>query len=213
MDAEMITTLIIVFGAIIFSMTLHEATHAFVSYWLGDDTAKEAGRLTLNPLAHIDPVTTLAMPMIMALMNLPPLGAAKPVPFDPSRLRFGDYGSALVGISGPLTNLLLATLSGLWLRFVVGIDNGLVSNVFELMVVVNIGFFVFNMIPFPPLDGSRLLFSVAPDWLRNIMYIIERQGIFGILMFFVLLFPMISPTVFNIMDKLIQLIVGVPLFT
>lgn len=213
MDTATISTLLIVFVVIILSMTLHEAMHAFVSNWLGDDTAARMGRLTLNPLAHIDPLTTLAMPMIMALMGLPPLGAAKPVPFNPSKLKFDEYGMALVGIAGPVTNLLLAIISGLWLRFVVGVGDGIVSDVFELMVVVNIGFFVFNMIPFPPLDGSRLLFSVAPDGLRKVMYMIERQGIFGILVFFLALFPLISPAVFNIMDQLVRLIVGVSLFS
>lgn len=212
MDADVIALLALIFGAVLISMSLHEAMHAYVAHWLGDDTASRLGRLTINPLAHIDPLTTIAMPLMMALAGLPPLGAAKPVPFNPHRLKYDEYGMALVGVAGPLTNLVIAIFSGLWLRFIVGFDAGLASDVFEILVVVNIGFFVFNMIPWPPLDGSRLLFSVAPDGVRNFMRTIERQGLFGFLIFFILLFGFISPVIFNVMDWFIQLIVGVSLF-
>src|SRR5258708_18997215 len=111
-----IITLTIVFGSVLISMTLHEAMHAFVSYWLGDDTAKEQGRLTFNPLAHIDPFMTVLLPVLLMALHAPPFGAAKPVPFNPYRLKFKEYGSALVASSGPLTNLALAILGGRAIR-------------------------------------------------------------------------------------------------
>src|SRR5687768_4277206 len=107
-----ITYILVVLGVILISMTLHEAMHAFVGYWLGDDTAKHEGRLTLNPLAHIDLFTTILMPLFLVMLGAPPFGAAKPVPFNPYRIKWGEYGAALVGASGPLTNLALALLSG-----------------------------------------------------------------------------------------------------
>jgi len=212
MDADVVTIIILI-GSLLISMAVHEAMHAYVSHWLGDDTAYQMGRLTLNPLAHIDLFTTLALPLMMVLAGLPPLAAAKPVPFNPQRVKYDEYGVALVGVSGPLTNLLLATISGLWLRFVIGFEAGVATEFFEIFTILNVALFVFNMIPYPPLDGSRLLFSVAPDGLRNIMRSIERTGLMGFVIFFLLFFQFISGTIFNIMDWLIEIIVGVSLFT
>src|SRR3990167_5063323 len=92
----------IVLGVILFSMTLHEAMHGFVAYFLGDDTAKREGRLTLNPIKHIDPFLTIFLPLMLALVGGPIFGGAKPVPFNPDRVRYDEWGAALVAISGPL---------------------------------------------------------------------------------------------------------------
>lgn len=99
---------VVAIAAILVSMTLHEAMHAYTSYWLGDDTAKLQGRLSLNPIKHIDPLLTIALPVLLALSGAPIFGAAKPVPFNPFRVRFQEFGAALVGLAGPLTNLVLA---------------------------------------------------------------------------------------------------------
>lgn len=204
-----IVAIIMILVTLMISVSVHEAMHAYVSHWLGDTTAKDLGRLTLNPLAHIDPLTTVAMPILMAMAGLPPLGAAKPVPFNPQRVRYDEYGVALVSIAGPLTNLVLGIFSGLWLRFVIGIEAGLATDFFFWFTWVNISFFVFNMIPWPPLDGSRVLFSVAPDWLRNIMRTLERQGLFGFFIFFIFFYQFISPTVVNVINWIGSLILGV----
>ena len=103
-----ITYLIIVLVTILLSMTLHEAMHAFMGYFLGDDTAKAQGRLSLNPIKHIDPIMTIALPLFLAVMGGPIFGGAKPVPFNPHKVRYGEWGAALVAIAGPLTNLLIA---------------------------------------------------------------------------------------------------------
>jgi len=169
--------LIVVFGTILFSMTLHEVTHGYVAFRLGDDTAHLLGRLSLNPLKHIDPFLTILLPLMLVLVGAPPFGGAKPVPFNPARLKYDEFGAAMVAVAGPLVNLGLAIVSGLWLRFVVGADAGLASTILVYFFLVNIAFFVFNMIPIPPLDGSRVLYALAPDGLRQFMSVIERNGL------------------------------------
>ena len=182
MIVDPILTIAIVLGVVLVSMTLHEAMHAFVSYWLGDDTAKKEGRLTLNPIKHIDPFLTIILPIALALMNGPIFGGAKPVPFRPDMVKGGDWGAALVALGGPLTNLFIA-----FLAFGVGVLTGLISAegfattlpgvIVMTTISVNLGFFVFNMIPFPPLDGSRVLYALAPEFVRKGMRFIEQFGI------------------------------------
>lgn len=181
-----ITYIAIVIGVILVSMTLHEAMHAFMSYWLGDDTAKAQGRLSLNPLRHIDPFLTIILPVMLAIVGAPIFGGAKPVPFNPERVRGGEWGAALVAAIGPLTNLFLA-----FVMFGLGVLTGAISNlgveatlwgqIILVAVSVNLGFFVFNMLPIPPLDGSRVLYALAPEFVRRLMEQIER---FGILLIF-----------------------------
>lgn len=173
-----IVYILIVLGVILISMTLHEAMHGFVAYWLGDETAKTQGRLTLNPIKHIDPFMTIILPILLAISGLPVFGGAKPVPFNPHNVRFGEWGAALVAVAGPLTNFLIAFISfGVWV--VVGSPTeGIVGQVFAAFVAVNLGFFIFNLIPIPPLDGSRFLYALAPEFVKRGMELIERGGIF-----------------------------------
>jgi Zn-dependent protease len=179
----------LVIVSIILSMTFHEAMHAFVGHWLGDDTAYNEGRLTLNPLSHIDPIGTVLLPLALFVMGLPPFGAAKPVPFNPYKVRGGEWGAALVGLAGPVTNLVLAALAAI----ILGLTDGWLAQFWVLFISVNISFFVFNMIPFPPLDGSRVLYAIAPDGIRSIMRGIEGLGLIGIVAFMFLLFPIVRP--------------------
>lgn len=173
----------IVLGVILVSMTLHEAMHAFMGYFLGDDTARVEGRLTLNPLRHVDPFMTILLPILLAVLGLPIFGGARPVPFNPRRVRFGEWGAVFVALAGPLTNLFLA-----FLAFGVGVvggaitsgglvQNTLVGQIVSLTVLINLGFFVFNMLPLPPLDGSRLLYALAPESVRRGMEWIEQYGV------------------------------------
>lgn len=178
--------ILIVFSVIIVSMTLHEVMHGFMAYYLGDDTAKLQGRLTLNPIRHIDPFLTIIMPLIMVISGGPVFGGAKPVPFNPHRVRGGEWGVALVAAVGPLTNLVLA-----FLLFGLGVITGVITNqgvqatipglIIITAVQVNLGFFAFNILPIPPLDGSRVIYALAPDFVRNGMEAIERFGIIAIL--------------------------------
>jgi Zn-dependent protease len=177
MSPDFILNLVIVLGVILVSMTLHEAMHAFVSYWLGDDTAKNEGRLTINPIKHIDPFLTLILPITLALFQLPIFGGAKPVPFRPDQVQGGDWGAALVALGGPLTNFFLAFISfGIW-ALAGAPATGLASTILLTMVSVNLGFFIFNLIPIPPLDGSRVLYALAPEFVRAGMRFIEQFGI------------------------------------
>lgn len=203
-----LTQLVIVFICIILSMAIHEAIHAFTSHWLGDATAKEHGRLTLNPLKHIDVLTTVLLPMVLIVVGATPFFIAKPVPFNPERVKFEEFGAALVGIAGPLSNLLLAVIGALIVRatgMAVGTD---VFMVFSTFIAVNIGMFVFNMIPFPPLDGSRLLYAFAPEPVQKVMYQIESGGITSILIFMFLLYPLFGDVIYNIMNSIYIFLLG-----
>lgn len=176
-----VVSLVIILGVILFSMTLHEAMHGFVAYWLGDDTAKREGRLTLNPIKHIDPFLTIILPLGLALFGGPIFGGAKPVPFRPDQVKGGDWGAALVALGGPLTNLFIAFISyGIWVVSGAPTD-GIATTIFSALVSVNLGFFVFNMLPIPPLDGSRVLYALAPEFIRTGMRFIEQFGIIFIL--------------------------------
>ncbi|MCR4753853.1 MAG: site-2 protease family protein [Candidatus Saccharibacteria bacterium] len=186
-----------VFIITLFSMILHELMHGVVALKLGDDTAKYSGRLSLNPLKHIDPVMTIMIPILLALMGGPIFGGAKPVPINKYKLKYREWGFALVAIAGPLTNFLLALvffLVGYWAG-AFQIQNGEVYysadsfwSMFAMLgVSINLGFMLFNIIPIPPLDGSRVLYAIAPEGgVRVFMEQIERYGLFVV--YFCLLF-------------------------
>ena len=198
--------LVTVLVSIIVSLSIHEAMHGFVAHWLGDDTAKHEGRLTLNPLAHIDVFATILLPMLLIIAHLPPILAAKPVPFNPSRLKFDEYGAALVALSGPLTNLALAGVSAILLR-IWGPDlSREVVNAIFIFTQVNVGFFIFNMIPIPPLDGSRVLYAFAPEPLREIMERIEAAGFLVILFVFIIIIQFFSEPIVQLQSELLRLL-------
>lgn len=179
-DVVYIITIVIV---ILISMTLHEAMHAYASYWLGDDTAKLSGRLSLNPIKHIDPVITLLVPLLLAISGAPVFGGAKPVPINSNKVKFEEWGIAIVALAGPITNFLIAFISIGILILLNPINESVVSNILIISARVNLGFFIFNMIPIPPLDGSRVLYSLAPDFVRIGMEKFERYGIVVIFIF------------------------------
>jgi Zn-dependent protease len=200
--------LVIVFVSILISMTLHEAMHAFVGYWLGDDTAKLEGRLTLNPLAHIDLFTTILLPLFLVMVGAPPFGAAKPVPLNPYRIKWGEYGAALVAIAGPLTNLALALLGGGILRlFGDSLPEFWLLTVWTF-TLVNLSFCIFNLIPFPPLDGSRVLYAVAPAPVQRVMEQIENMGFAAIIVFFVIFYTFLSEPFARVLGTVLSFVTG-----
>lgn len=188
------------------SITIHEFLHGYVALLLGDDTAHRDGRLSLNPINHIDPFATVLLPVILVLFGLPPFGAAKPVPVNFARLKYEEFGGALVGIVGPLSNLVLAIIGGfIYSTFD---PTGLWELWWAIFISINVGFFVFNMIPFPPLDGSRVLYAFAPEPVQRFMEQIERFGLAAIAVFMLLLFPLLSPTLQSINSAIIRFVAG-----
>ncbi|HSX35856.1 MAG TPA: site-2 protease family protein [Patescibacteria group bacterium] len=186
----------IILASILIGMAFHEAMHAFTAHALGDTTARDQGRLTLNPLKHIDLMTTLLLPLVMLLIGLPPLFVAKPVPFNPDRLRYDEFGAALVALAGPLTNLVLAFVASLLIKSVGG-DGGL-SHALLIFIEVNVAFFVFNMIPLPPLDGSRVLYAFAPEPVQRAMYRFEMLGFGVTIVVLLVLANVLSPAIGHI---------------
>lgn len=192
--------------ALILALTLHEFAHALAGDWLGDDTARAQGRLSLNPAKHIDPVATLLLPLFLILVHSPVIfGAAKPVPFNPWRVRWGRAGAALIAAAGPLTNFLIAIVVGLYLRFVhIGVIG---YEMLGWIVAINIAIGVFNLVPFPPLDGSRLLYAVVPIRAREVMDNIERMGLPAVFLFLFVAYPFIAPFMGRIVASLIGLLI------
>ncbi len=170
--------LIVVIVVVVFSISLHELAHGVMAYWLGDNTAKDAGRLTLNPIANVDPYMSIIVPVLLYLLGGPVFGGAKPVPVNFRNLKWKEWGMAIVAFAGPFVNFLLALIS-----FLIGHFTGIIygddfwSTIFTQLVFTNLGFMLFNLIPIPPLDGSRILYALAPDAVRRIMDRIEAYGI------------------------------------
>lgn len=215
MSEVVVIQIAVVIGVILVSMTLHEVMHGFVAYLLGDDTAKLQGRLTLNPVKHIDPFLTILLPVMLALIpGAPIFGGAKPVPFNPDRLRHDEWGAALVALAGPLTNLILA-----FIIFGIGTVAGFnladfySSSILEMIltygVFVNLGFFIFNMIPLPPLDGSRVLYALAPEFVRRIMEYIEQYGLFLVFILVLLASSVIGTFMIRAIEFFIEVFSGI----
>ena len=165
----------------------------------GDKTAEYAGRLTLNPLKHIDPVGTIILPALSLMLPGNFLfGWAKPVPFNPYNLRNRRWGEAIVAIAGPLSNILIALIFGLFIRFYLapaGIENGPVSALCAIIVLVNITLAIFNLVPIPPLDGSKIISSVLPESWMPVRRAVERMGFIAVIIFLVFIWQFIEPLI------------------
>lgn len=221
MQADVLIYVLYAIPALLVAISLHEMMHSVVGYWLGDDTAKVMGRISFNPLRHIDPVTTVGLPLLLVALGLPPFAAAKPVPVNFARLKWEEFGMALVGIAGPLTNLLLGIVSVVLLNAIDPLmlqavanggvlrDASFLSIFLAFSVLMNFGLFVFNLVPFPPLDGSRVLYAFVPEPIQRIMEQIERMGFAAILFFMFVLFPFIGPFILSINRSLIGFFSGV----
>lgn len=197
-------TVIFHIAILVFSVIIHEISHGYAALALGDRTAKYAGRLTLNPVPHIDIIGSLILPAITFLTGGVVFGWAKPVPYNPYNLRNQKWGPALVGAAGPASNLLMAFVFGLMIRFVSYAVSGpslFIDNLVAFaswIVLINIVLAVFNLVPIPPLDGSKVLFALLPYSLHWIEEFLERYGILILLFFIFFLFRFIQPIIFLI---------------
>ena len=162
---------------VLFAISLHEAAHGYVARYFGDPTAAEAGRLTVNPLAHIDPFGTVLLPILLSIAEFVPFGFAKPVPVDFSRLRNPRKQMAFVALAGPMANFAMG-LMWMILSVVAGLHGPLFSDIVKAGVMVNAAMFVFNLIPIPPLDGGRIMTSLLPLPLARRFANIERYTLF-----------------------------------
>lgn len=175
---------IIQLAILVFSIVIHEVSHGAVAYAMGDNTAKNEGRLTLNPIPHIDPFGSIILPALMLFAGGPVFGWARPVPYNPFYLKNQKYGPAMVGAAGPLANILIAIFFGFLIRFssILGLPFQFVQ-IAGSIVALNLILAIFNLVPIPPLDGSKVLFAALPQSAERLREFFERYGMFVLLIF------------------------------
>lgn len=196
-----LTFIFISITILVFSAILHEIAHGYVAERLGDPTARLLGRLTLNPIPHIDPIMTILLPLILILAQSPIIfGGAKPVPVDPFNLKEPKKDMALVSLAGPITNFLIAFIAALAFNLLGPfITTAFVARIFEYTVYINLILGVFNLVPIPPLDGSKIFAMLLPEDLAKTYLSI---GTFGIaILFFIMFF---SPLPFSIIGNIVR---------
>lgn len=192
---------------LIISAVIHEVSHGYAAYAMGDNTAKDSGRLSINPLKHLDPYGSLIIPAITYFLGGFILGWAKPVPYNPNNLKNQKWGPALLAIAGPLSNFLMAIAFGLILRNSASFAF-LPASFFQivtLIVFINLILGIFNLVPIPPLDGSKILFAFFPARWQGIELVLERYGFLILLIFIFALFHFLMPIVaflFNLITGL-----------
>lgn len=206
MDA---TNAVFYIAVLIMSVVIHEVSHGFMAEYFGDKTARFAGRLTLNPLKHLDLFGSVLLPVLLVLSHSPfLLGWAKPVPYNPNNLSNEKWGTIAIASAGVLANILMAVVFGLIVRFTSSLllPEGFYFIV-SVIVVVNLALALFNLIPIPPLDGSKILFSLLPASLGNAILLYEQYSLIILLVFIVFFANYLSP----ILSYLFTLVTGLAL--
>lgn len=192
--------IIFIIVVIVMSIVVHEVAHGFAALALGDGTAKYHGRLTLNPIKHLDPVGSIVVPILGYLMGGFIIGWAKPVPFNPYNLRNARWGEAFVAAAGPASNLFIALFVGFMIRlsFIYGFTSEAFLEITSFIVLLNITLAFFNLVPIPPLDGSKILFSILPNNMLQIRAFLEKFGLIFALIFILLFWRLFSPLVYEV---------------
>ena len=198
---------------LIVSVILHEVAHGYMANYLGDPTARLAGRLTLNPISHIDPVGSILLPVLLIVTNSPFLiGWAKPVPYNPYNLR-GYWGEALVAGAGPAVNIALALFFALIIRFFAADMSEAFLSALATIVLINMLLALFNLLPIPPLDGSKVLSAILPGPLGRgyeaLRAQFEQAGMFVGLILILILFYFFGPLFFSALRALFYLLTGI----
>jgi len=193
---------------ILYSVTIHEVSHGLMANSLGDSTAKNLGRLSLNPIKHLDPFGSVLLPFLLYITTGFAFGYAKPVPYNPNNLVDRRYGPVKVAVAGPASNLILALLFGFSLRLMPDVfSSSLVPELFGMIVMLNLVLAVFNMFPVPPLDGHWLLMAFLPDRLNALKVYIYKNSFILFPIFLVIFMVFMSPVI----NKLFKLVTGIEL--
>lgn len=200
---ENATQFVFQIAILIFSVVIHEVAHGYAALALGDHTAEREGRLTLNPVPHIDPFGSILLPAMGFFLGGIIFGWAKPVPYNPYNLRNQKWGPAIVGAAGPAANVALALVFGLVLRFTPGLSAVLPGAfIFNFLMIastvalLNLALAFFNLIPIPPLDGSKLLFAVLPYQWRGVEALLEQYGFMLLILFIFFFSGWLAPVIF-----------------
>ena len=183
-------------AVLIMSVVIHEVSHGYMAYSLGDPTAKHEGRLTLNPLKHLDPFGSVLLPALTYMLGGFIFGWARPVPYNPYNLKNQRWGPALVGVAGPVSNIAIALVFGLMLRFGEWPVFTPFGQALALIVFINLLLAIFNLVPIPPLDGSKVLFAITSRRWPELEYFMERWGLVILIFFIFFLFRFIFPVIF-----------------
>lgn len=187
-------------------ITIHEATHAFTANFLGDPTARLVGRMSLNPVAHIDPLGTLVLPLLLLILQSPIFGWAKPTPVNPINFQNPRRDSALVALSGPLSNFALAAFFSIIFRLLP--DTSSFGTFLFTLVSINLLLGIFNLIPIPPLDGYKVLMGVLPKEIAIRLTAFESMGPIFLLFFILIFFSFLSPIILSLLKLLLVVFTG-----
>jgi Zn-dependent protease len=195
-----IETTILFIAVLIISVVVHEVAHGYAAYYLGDPTAKLQGRLTMNPIPHIDPIGSILVPAVLALLpGSIVFGWAKPVPYNPHNIA-NRYGDAIVAAAGPASNFILAGIAGAILQLTAVTAGTALGTVLVGIILINVVLGVFNLVPIPPLDGSKILFNFLPARFNYVRDALEQYGFMILLFFIFFAVELIQPIIFTLFE-------------